>query len=164
MSASTWCYTGVSLTSEENQYWTLIFSIAQIQFLLFIFFPHMFMFSLYCSSGCYKIKILGVSMMTLNRLKYLNHFSACQTLKIYELLVFCPLAHLSQSKHAHKVVVTCWLTVLLFALLGYFSPVVISRPMGELQLQSGNMDFSFLLLWRRKRSGDARGSRLLSRL
>lgn len=129
-----------------------------------IFSTYVHVYPVCCSSGCYQIKISGVSMTTLNRLKYLNLFSACQTFKIYELLVFFPLSHLSQSKCAHKVVVTRWLTVLLFALLGYFSPVVISRPRGELQLQSGNMDFSFLLLWRRKRSGDARGSRLLSKL
>jgi len=76
-------------------------------------------------------------------------------------LGFLTRAHLSfRCLHAGSAVAgTCWLIALLFALLWYFSLVVMSRPRGGPQSQSGNMDFSFPL--QRRRSGGARGSHLL---
>lgn len=125
--------------------------------------PNVFMFSLYVSVLNVLKTIFQVFQLCF--ISKLDIHSLSQTIKIYVIPEFLPLVHLSRlNVHSQGCVevVTCWLMLLVFALLGYFSPVVISRLRGELQLQSGNMDFSFLLLMRRKRSGDARGSRLLS--
>jgi len=164
-SVRTWRYTGASFTSswQAGQYLRLTICTARMCLCL------LFFFSCLAKSGLNSLTCWGVSAEFHKQLQFVRHQTDIKQSSPASLCVSGShiLAHLLRSDSYTwncVLVVTCWLIGLLFVLLWYFSLVVMSRPRGELQLQSGNMDFFFLLWWRRKSSGGAWGSRLLSEL